>query len=140
MISAADVDLERVEACGMANQLRCVLPPRPLHDITRITSVRQYAARATVARELSEVDVGIADRDADEEERCGLEKVAADTYGPQEDLALLRLFFDLHFLGGLVSKWRCLFYVGRFAVGWRWARAVGLCLLEMSMGPRAGEK
>ena len=80
MISATDVDLKGVEACGVGNQLRCVLPPRPLHDIVRITSVRQHAARATVARELSEADVGIADGDADEEERCGLEEVAAATY------------------------------------------------------------
>jgi hypothetical protein len=72
MISAADVDLEGVEACGVGNQLRCVLPPRPLHDITRITSAS--------ARQLSEADVGIADGNADEEERCGLEKVAASTY------------------------------------------------------------
>jgi hypothetical protein len=75
MISAADVDLEGVEACGVGNQLRCVLPPRPLHDVIRITSVRQRAARATVAREPSEADMGIADGGAYEEGRCGLEKV-----------------------------------------------------------------
>jgi hypothetical protein len=72
--------LEGVEACGVGNQLRCVLPPHPLHDIRRISSVRQHAARAAVARELSEADVGIADGDAGEEGGFGLEKVTAVTY------------------------------------------------------------
>jgi hypothetical protein len=145
MISAADVDLEGAGACGVGNQLRRGHVVRTsatsiLHDIIRTTSARQHAARAKDVRELSEAGMGIADGDADEEERCGLEKVAA-LLPPtaQRSVALVYTGFGLVasffsisiFLGGLFPKGAACFMWARSPLGGvglvPLARAVGSC-------------